>query len=418
MDNKNFNKPLISDVINNHVTRDDGIIRRRTYICYYSRVYESNSTKDTSTKKIGCPFLVNVSCPKLKNDENSVFINKINDQHNHPLNTSSIIFEKSQKFTPSMIDDIKFMTTSCKFGITAQRKFLEGKYPSHPIYSKDLYATIQSFRPTSKSLLNNAAIISNWLDEQKENYSCWVVARGWDNDNTLTHLLWMTPTQVENWIQYTDCILNDITHKINRYGMALSLFVGFDNNRHNILLAQALLADKNADPAVDAAVCQVFHSTYPIHCAYHISQNLHKNLKKSLSNNYEKFLEDFYRCRNNLSESGFEQLFDKLIQDYPMLNLTLNFYIEQRCTGMLDMQDKENEYNFWHMSIPIKKNPKTVNFLFTKVDECLQKFLTPTMLKMHQDEMNQSVYYIANLVDLESIEILDEVTIIYFFIIY
>ncbi|CAB4483104.1 unnamed protein product [Rhizophagus irregularis] len=75
---------------------------------------------------------------------------------------------------------------------------------------------------------------------------------------------------------------------------------------------------------------------------------------------------------------------------------------------MLDMQDKENEYNFWRMSIPIKKNPKTVNFLFTKVDECLQNFLTPTMLKMHQDEMNQSVYYIANLVDLESIEILDE----------
>lgn len=271
--------------------------------------------------------------------------------------------------------------------------------------------------------------------------------------------------------------------------MALSLFVGFDNNRHNILLAQALLADESieshvwmfnqlvqltgvypsviitdADPAVDAAVCQVFHSTYPIHCAYHISQNLHKNLRKSLSNNYEKFLEDFYRCRNNLSESGFEQLFDKLIQDYPNAKSYLEFlyrtkmywahcFTSYKFTGgmiassrvesvnsclkrllqnsnislcdlmteihrMLDMQDKENEYNFWRMSIPIKKNPKTVNFLFTKVDECLQKFLTPTMLKMHQDEINQSVYYIANLVDLESIEILDEVTIIYFFIIY
>lgn len=55
----------------------------------------------------------------------------------------------------------------------------------------------------------------------------------------------MTPTQVENWIQYTDCVLNDVTHKTNRYGMALSLFVRFDNNRHNILLAQALLADES-----------------------------------------------------------------------------------------------------------------------------------------------------------------------------
>ncbi|CAB4413235.1 unnamed protein product [Rhizophagus irregularis] len=90
-----------------------------------------------------------------------------------------------------------------------------------------------------KSLLNDAAMISNWLDEQKENDSRWVVARGWNNDNKLTHLLWMTPTQVENWIQYTDCVLNDVTHKTNRYGMALSLFIRFDNNRHNILITRS-----------------------------------------------------------------------------------------------------------------------------------------------------------------------------------
>ncbi|RGB21380.1 hypothetical protein C1646_778191 [Rhizophagus diaphanus] len=117
MDNENFNESPISNIINNynettilsnenehvllqgfriikdHVTRDNGIIRRRTYICSHSRIYESNFTKDTSTKKIGCPFLVNVSYPKSKNDENSVFINKINDQHNHPLSTSSIKLE-------------------------------------------------------------------------------------------------------------------------------------------------------------------------------------------------------------------------------------------------------------------------------------------------------------------------------------
>ncbi|CAB4416999.1 unnamed protein product [Rhizophagus irregularis] len=31
--------------------------------------------------------------------------------------------------------------------------------------------------------------------------------------------------------------------------------------------------------------------------------------------------------------------------------------------------------------------------------QCLQKFLTPTMLKMHRDEINQSLYYTANLVE-------------------
>ncbi|CAG8822032.1 22859_t:CDS:1, partial [Gigaspora rosea] len=51
---------------------------------------------------------------------------------------------------------------------TVQKKFLEGKYPTHPIYSKDLYHMIQQFRPTAKSLSNDAAQISNWLDQQKE----------------------------------------------------------------------------------------------------------------------------------------------------------------------------------------------------------------------------------------------------------
>ena len=57
-----------------------------------------------------------------------------------------------------------------------------------------------------------------------------MVVRGWDDDDTLTYLLWMTPGQVENWIQYSDCVLNDIIHKINYYNITLSLFVSFDNN--------------------------------------------------------------------------------------------------------------------------------------------------------------------------------------------
>ncbi|CAG8723112.1 11977_t:CDS:2, partial [Cetraspora pellucida] len=54
------------------------------------------------------------------------------------------------------------------------------------------------------------------IDEQKKEDTRWIVARDWDDDNMLTCLFWMTPSQVKNWIQYSDCILNDITHKTNR----------------------------------------------------------------------------------------------------------------------------------------------------------------------------------------------------------
>ena len=86
-----------------------------------------------------------------------------------------IEFEDVKRFTPEMIDDIRFMTIHCKFGATVQRKYLEGKFPSQPIYSNDLYAAIKKFRPNGNSLSNDAAQISNWLDDQKKMDPQWVV---------------------------------------------------------------------------------------------------------------------------------------------------------------------------------------------------------------------------------------------------
>ncbi|CAG8787591.1 22653_t:CDS:2 [Cetraspora pellucida] len=161
------------------------------FICDHGCTYESNSTKDTNTKKTQCHFLVNVSCPKINNSENSVIVNKIVDEHNHLLNPKKIKFEDNKKFTDVMLENVRFMTIYCKFGATSQRKFLEEKYPTQLIYSKDLYAAIQKFRPNSKTLNNNAVQISNWLDQKKDTDSRWIVARDWDDDNTLTRLLWM-----------------------------------------------------------------------------------------------------------------------------------------------------------------------------------------------------------------------------------
>lgn len=291
----------------------------------------------------------------------------------------------------------------------------------------------------------------------------------------------MTPEQVENWIQYSDCVLNDVTNKTNRYNMALSLFVGFDNNHCNILLAQALLADESldshiwmfeqiikatnvqplviltdSDPAVDSAIRQVFILTYPIHCAYHITQNLHKNLRKPLGDTYQKFLEEFYICRNSFTKEGFQKRFDKLVQDYPKAQSYLEFLYKSKSywahcftnfkfTGgmiatsrvesvnsslkrllhnsnislcelvkeihrLLDQQDKENEYRFWKLAIPTVRNQEKVNFLFTNIDQHFQRLLTPTILKMQRDEINQSVYYTTNQVTQNDAKILDEVS--------
>ncbi|CAG8568514.1 21690_t:CDS:2 [Gigaspora margarita] len=161
-----------------------------------------------------------------------------------------------------------------------------------------------------------------------------------NKDNTLTHLFWITSNQIKNWIQYFNCVLNDVTHKTNRYGMALSLFVGFDNNWRNILLAQALLADKsleshiwifnqllkststflaiiltNTNPAIDAAIRQrqtILEqkiSYRKIHSAY--KKALQTVLQdKNKSQDLFNVLQDFINKGDNESLDSEESLDD------------------------------------------------------------------------------------------------------------
>src|SRR3954451_19376217 len=242
----------------------------------------------------------------------------------------------------------------------------------------------------------------------------------------------------------------------------------------NILFAQALLVDESkqshswlfrqiiegtgihptviitdSDPAVDAAVKEVFTTTYPVHCAFHITQNLHKNLRKPLGDQYEKFLKDFYKYRNSLIQTTFQNRFAKLIEDYSQSQCYLeglykskeywaHSYTNFRFTGgmiassrvesvnacikrmlfnsdislcelmfeihkLLDEQDKKNKYQYWKLTIPSVKNLEQANFLFTEVNKYCQSFLTPIILKLQRDQINQLLYYVANLVDMQDI---------------
>ncbi|CAG8628394.1 20028_t:CDS:2 [Cetraspora pellucida] len=114
------------NVVKDYVDHENNVIRRRTYVCQHSRYYESNSNKETDTKKMRCPWHINASCPKNKNPSSAVFINKVINEHNHELNIDAILFEHEKRFNKEMIDDIKFLTQHCRMGATNQRRYLEG----------------------------------------------------------------------------------------------------------------------------------------------------------------------------------------------------------------------------------------------------------------------------------------------------
>ncbi|CAG8708290.1 13958_t:CDS:2 [Gigaspora rosea] len=206
-----------------HGMNENGFLRRRTYLCNHRGSYESNTEKDTVTKKMQF------------------------DTHNHSLDRSRIIFEDEKQFTAEMLADVKFMTESCKFGAIVQRKFLESKYPTQTICSKNLYSTIQKFHPNKNHCL-------------------------------------MTQQSNRKNILLAQALLCD--ESVDLYKWAFMEIIKATNIYPAIKLT-------DADPAVDAMVHQIFTMTYPIYCVYHLTQNLHKNLKKLLGDAYQNFLYDF-----------------------------------------------------------------------------------------------------------------------------
>ncbi|PKC63554.1 hypothetical protein RhiirA1_463608 [Rhizophagus irregularis] len=77
---------------------------------------------------------------------------------------------------------------------------------------------------------------------------------------------------------------------------------------------------------------------------------------------------------------------------------------------LLDEQDKKNIYQYWKLAIPSVKNQEHANFLFTEVDKYCQRFLTPAILKLQRDEINQSLYYAANPINEQDIVVINEVS--------
>ncbi|CAB4429007.1 unnamed protein product [Rhizophagus irregularis] len=131
----------------------------------------------------------------------------------------------------------------------------------------------------------------------------------------------------------------------NKYEMALSLFVGIDNNFKTRVLAQALTkyetqADyiwilqctlkvtnnlsprvlyTDGDPAMLAAVQVVYPQTRHLLCIYHIAENIKKKAKALLRNDMvQNFIEDFYHMRNSYTEYQFELRYTEMLTKYEL----------------------------------------------------------------------------------------------------
>ncbi|CAG8783329.1 8153_t:CDS:2, partial [Cetraspora pellucida] len=329
------------------VEKSNETIRRRTLVCeHYGKpeaTKNKNPEKETSSKRVGCTWQVNLLCPEKNNPHKVVYVTKLIDEHkNHDLDREHYDFQESLEFTTDMVNDVEFFVTKMNCSPQQIHKALEEKY-CVKIYMLVLHRIIWRFRSKSRDHANDAGRLYDELLKKKESDPRWYVEVDWDPDSKcLRRLFYMSPDQIERWLKFGDVILNDNTSSTNRYEMALSLFLVVDNHLSSRLVAQALTDDEtkeahcwilqqikkatseavphvmftDADPALVAAIRDEFPTVNAFHCMFHIAQNIPLNLKNSLKDRYDEFIKNFFKVQRSSFITIFEYKWKCLIEKY------------------------------------------------------------------------------------------------------
>ncbi|RHZ86139.1 hypothetical protein Glove_54g116 [Diversispora epigaea] len=153
-------------------------------------------------------------------------------------------------------------------------------------------------------------------------------------------------------------------------------------------MVEPLVFVTDADPAADAAIGQIYISTYQIHCIFHISENLPKNLKSKL--------ELFYKRWSNLTEKYSNA------KDYLMRALYPNRQAWARTfTSKIFMAGIQTTSRVESLNNIIKRELKANigNDLFPKIDKVMSKYLTPHILSAEHLEMAQCLYFTTSKVE-------------------
>ncbi|CAB5387583.1 unnamed protein product [Rhizophagus irregularis] len=350
--------------------KSDGTFRKHTAQCEHHGNYVTKSNKETITKCLGCAWHINLSEPTSKNPFKYVYITTLHDIHSHNLNLNIIQFGDNKYIPPEIIKEIEFLTIKCRMGAATQRQYLEAKFPGQIIYDNNLYKAIQYFRPQNNDDSNDAAKLYTKLLELSQNNPMWKVAIKFDNNNTLTHLFWMTPSQL-----IAQALLIDETKESHEWSFEQL------NLATNNVYPQVIMTD--ADPSVHAAV------------------------QKLIGNKFQEFFTKFHAVRLHVS-SPVESI-NAWIKSY-IFNSNISLcelgnVIERRQMA----ENKKYQLVLWKAAIScVPTQISTAAFMFTSINQKLEEYLPPAILELQRDEIRQCVFYNAVQVTQEVIDEFDK----------
>ncbi|CAG8824579.1 583_t:CDS:2, partial [Cetraspora pellucida] len=401
-------------------------------MCYYHVEKSKNSDIRRCTlvcEHFGQPEITKSKDPKKETTSKHIGF----DEHkNHDLDLLHYNFQENIEFTTEMIQNVEFYVKTMNCSPQQVCKALEEKY-FIKIYMPVLHRVIQQFRPKLHDQKNDVSKLYEKLLNKKEADPWWYVQVDWNpNSKCLRRLFYMSPDQIERWLEYCDVVLNNNTSATNHYEIALSLFLVVDNHLSSRLVAQALTDDEtkethswilqqikkathdaipqviftDADPALVAAIRDEFPTTNALYCMFHIAQNIAFNLKNHLKDQYDKFVKNFFKVQqigfrlyNNkeswakafvlklftagmLSTSQVESYNSKIKRLIFNSNTTILELVDKLTACILE-EDKKTDYALFCASIPKAALVATTSTILPNIQE---------------DQIKQSLQYHAVIV--------------------
>ncbi|CAG8501112.1 13607_t:CDS:2 [Funneliformis mosseae] len=322
----------------------EGEIVRRTFKCKFSGVYHLTGS------------LVYVI--SLCNEHNHFFVKKENLVSNRHLG-------------PEILKEIEFLVNiGCRAGpiILALQKHFP-KIVIHPKYIYNAICHIQNSQNKSKT----------------------------DAAETFEKLMKL---QLDNHVRsriVTTAIVSEETKETYQW-ILKCLLSATDNLALNVLFT-------DADPAIVLAIHETLPSTKYNYCIWHLRKNLDKNLRGQLHKNYNEFVKAWNKYQNFFLENEFQKQWHKLLTSYPTAKkyLTLKssatlFELDTHIQSLLnkEQQFEQHEQSNQNSTVGL---PNVVRRYFKRIDAIIKKFLTPRVLKMQHNQMNESLLYCVDKVE-------------------
>lgn len=263
------------------------------------------------------------------------------------------------------------------------------------------------------------------------------------NDNTAATNVYKLPL----------CIFVAVDNNYKSRIVAQAILPDETSNSYRWVLQQTLKATgvepgafmTDADPGLESIASEVYPEAYLLHCVWHIGRNIEKKLSKLLGDRYEEFLKAFYRARNVLCKETFEQYWKQLMVDYPestdyllrqldprkttwakaftgsiftagitstqrceSINSVIKQEVNERCQLHILFQRIErcianqsfcSKFAAWREKTTMYTTPTVPGRLFPAICDVLQTYVTPKILQLHTDQMNEAVMYHCKKVD-------------------